>query len=63
MIGAFSDSDFNGGGTDNRGFKLSFTYELSSHSNVVLTHYQAQRGINSTERDYKAQQLDFSLMF
>lgn len=63
VIGAFSDSDFNGGGTDNRGFKLSFTYELSSHSNVVLTHYQAQRGINSTERDYKAQQLDFSLMF
>lgn len=63
VLGAFSDSDFNGGGTDNRGMKLSASYQLSDYSNVVFTHYQAQRGIDSVERDYKAQQLDFSLMF
>ncbi len=63
VVGAFTDSDMNGGGTDNSGIKVSASYQLSDYSNVVFTHFQAKRGIDSVERDYKAQQLDFSLQF
>jgi hypothetical protein len=63
LIGAFTDSDFNGGGTDNEGTKISLSYALSDRSNVVLTDYRGTRGLDSTRRDYNAQHLDLSLQF
>ncbi len=63
VIGAFTDSDFNGGGADNRGTKISLSYALSERTAVVLTDYRATRGIDSTNRDFNAQQLDFTLQF
>lgn len=63
MIGAFTDSDTNGGGTDNRGTKVSLAYQLSDRTNVVLTDYRGTRGMDSTPRDFNAQLLDFSMQF
>lgn len=63
VVAAFTDSDFSGGGTDNRGTKVSLSYQLSDRSNVVFTDYRATRGIDSVQRDFMAQQLDLSLNF
>lgn len=63
VIGAFTDSDFNGGGTDNKGTKISASYFLSDNSSLVFTDYRAKRGVDSVPREYSAQQLDFSLQF
>lgn len=63
VVGAFTDSDFNGGGTDNRGEKIGFSYKLSGHSSFVLTSYRGERGIDSVQRIYEATQADFNLTF
>lgn len=63
VVGAFTDSDFNGGGTDNRGTKYNVSYQLSDASAVALTDFEASRGIDSVARDYYARHLDFSLQF
>ncbi|CAN5716528.1 hypothetical protein BH10BDE1_BH10BDE1_03770 [soil metagenome] len=63
VIGGFTDSDFNGGGTDNRGTKYSVSYALSDFSSMAFTDYEATRGIDSVARDYYARHLDFSLQF
>jgi hypothetical protein len=63
VVGAFTDSDLNGGGTDNRGTKYNISYRLSDASAVALSLYEATRGIDSVARDYYARHLDFSLQF
>lgn len=63
VVGAFTDSDTNGGGSDNRGTRVSLAYQLSDQTMVSLTDYRAKRGIDSTEREYQLQQLDFVLNF
>ncbi len=63
IVGAFTDSDFNGGGTDNRGYKINLSYQLSDSSSIGFSDYHATRGIDSVSRDYAAQHLDFSLQF
>ncbi|MFN7727933.1 MAG: putative porin [Bdellovibrio sp.] len=63
VVGAFTDSDTNGGGTDNKGTRLSLSYQLSDNSQVGYNQYQAKRGVNSTERDFRSSQLDFIASF
>lgn len=63
VVGAFTDSDMNGGGTDNRGTKISLAYQMSNYSTVTLTDYRGTRGMDSVSRPYVAQHLDFSLQF
>jgi hypothetical protein len=63
VFSAFTDSDANGGGTDNKGTRFSASYFLSPHSQVTYTQFLANRGIDSVERKFAASQLDFSLSF
>jgi hypothetical protein len=63
MVSNFTDSDMNGGGTDNRGTKISLSYQLSDRTSVVLTDYRGTRGMDTVSRDFEMQHLDFALQF
>lgn len=63
LLGAFTDSDLLGGGTDTHGGKLGLSYRVTEHAEVALTSYVGLRGAATTERDYNAHLLDFSLRF
>lgn len=63
VVGAFTDSDANGGGADNKGTRLSIAYQLSDNSLVGFNQFRATRGVNSVERDYSGSQLDFVVSF
>lgn len=63
VVGMFTDSDANGGGTDNQGQRLSLAYQFSKNSMVGINQYNAKRGIGSTERDYSLSQVDFMMNF
>lgn len=63
MIGAFTDSDSNGGGTDNEGSRITLGYEVSKNAQVQVNQFQAKRGIDTTERDYSAMQADLLVSF
>jgi hypothetical protein len=63
VVGAFTDSDTNGGGTDNKGTRLSLAYQLSDNSQVGYNQFDGKRGVNSTERNFRASQIDFVATF
>lgn len=63
VVGAFTDSDTNGGGTDNHGYRLQLSYQLSKNSNVVATQFESKRGLKTVRRDYRGTQIDFSVSF
>lgn len=63
VVGAFTDSDTNGGGTDNSGYRLAMAYQLSKNSTINATQFEADRGVKSVKRDYRATQIDFSVSF
>lgn len=63
VVGAYSDSDANGGGTDADGNRVSLGYQFSDNSSFAMNQYQAKRGISSTERDYALTQVDFMMSF
>lgn len=63
VLGAFTDGDANGGGTDNRGTRMSVGYQLGRNSQFALTDHRAKRGIDTTERDYSGTQVDFIVSF
>ncbi len=62
-VGAFTDGDSNGGGTDNRGTKINLNYQLSKKSRIDWNLYNAERGIDSVQRKFIATQLDFLVSF
>lgn len=63
MIGAFTDSDSNGGGTDNEGSRIVVGYEISKNAQVQVNQFFAKRGIDTVERDYSAMQADLLVSF
>lgn len=63
IIGAYSDSDANGGGTDADGRRITVGYQFSDNSAFAINQYNAKRGISSTERDYSLTQVDFMMNF
>lgn len=63
VVGTFTDSDTNGGGTDNRGRRWWIGAQLGKNFQTVLTTYKARRGVDSTSRDYSGTQWDFSVSF
>ena len=63
VVGAFTDSDSNGGGTDNRGTRINLNYKLSENSRVDWTIFNAERGMDSVDRKFSATQLDFLVSF
>jgi hypothetical protein len=62
-VGAFTDSDTNGGGTDGTGTRVVLGYQLTPKSQVVLNSFQAKRGKDTVTRDYSLTQLDLVASF
>lgn len=61
VIGVFTDSDFNGGGTDGEGHKFNFKYQLTKNLQAALTYF-----INETISDddnYERLQADLIFKF
>jgi len=63
VLGAFTDSDFGGGGTDVRGHKFGFTYQLAKNLQAVLTCYFNENDRSSSSRDLDYRRLTTDLKF
>ncbi len=63
VVGAFTDSDVSGGGTDTKGSRATLGYQLAKNSQVILNYYQAKRQITVNEHDYTRTDLDFIATF
>ncbi len=63
VVGAFTDSDSNGGGTDNEGYRLQIAYQISKNATFTGSQFEAERGVDTVKRDYRGTQLDFSVSF
>ena len=65
VVGAFSDSDSWGGGTDGKGHKLMAGYQISKNWSLGATYFINEVGIKdgADSKDYKRLQLDVSAKF
>ncbi len=63
VIGAFSDSDFGGGGTDNEGHRLKGKVALKDSWTAGATLYPNTIGPNGADIDYTRLQLDLVANF
>lgn len=65
VVGAFSDSDSWGGGTDGKGHKLMAGYQISKNWSLGATYFINELGIKdgASSKDYKRLQLDVSAKF
>jgi hypothetical protein len=61
VLGAFTDSDFIGGGTDGQGHTFGFKYQLAKNLQAALTYFLSER--DSTDDDYNRLQGDLILKF
>ncbi len=63
VLGAFTDSDANGGGTDNAGVRATFGWEAAKNVGFAIHHFVAKRGIDTMERDYSSTFVDLQASF
>lgn len=65
VFGAFTDSDFIGGGTNGRGHVMNFVYQVAKNVQAALTyfHNENDRGGMSRDLDYRRIQTDLILKF
>ncbi|AQT69522.1 hypothetical protein STSP2_02713 [Anaerohalosphaera lusitana] len=61
VVGAFSDSDFIGGGTNGKGHKFSFAYALAKNTTAGVTYFMNEKGDDET--DYDRLQIDLKYKF
>lgn len=61
VVGAFTDSDFIGGGTNGKGHSFGFEYGLAKNFSTGLTYLMNEKG--NAQTDYDRLQLDFQLKF
>jgi hypothetical protein len=61
VLGAFSDSDFINGGTNGKGHRFGYTYQLSKNVQGALTYFLNERG--NAETDYDRLQADLIFKF
>ena len=58
-LGLVTDSDFAGGGTDNKGHKISGKYAINDRWQLGVTYFDTQRGVDlGDNEDYKRLMLD-----
>lgn len=62
VVGAFNDSDFIGGGTNGKGHKFSFSYQLSKNAAAGVTYFVNEKVLDDP-KDYRRWQIDFSFKF
>jgi hypothetical protein len=64
VIGTFTDSDFGGGGTDNKGHVIDFAYGLRDRWTLGFRYFFTQRGADvGNERDYNRLQADINFVY
>jgi len=65
VVGAMSDSDFIGGGTDGRGHRFGFTYQVAKNVQAATTYFHDDDGTGAAGRnlDYRRLQCDLVLKF
>ncbi len=61
VVGAFSDSDFIGGGTNGKGHSFGVEYALAKNFSTGVTYLMNEKG--NAETDYNRLQVDFQLKF
>ena len=61
VVGALSDSDFIGGGTDGKGHRFGFKYQIAKNLQGGLAYFLNEFGSNNT--DYNRLQADLMLKF
>ncbi|MFT6071039.1 MAG: hypothetical protein ACJAT2_002727 [Bacteriovoracaceae bacterium] len=62
VLGAFTDSDFAGGGTDGKGHELGLSYSPSKKTKFGFSHFM-NKTLVTNGKDYQRSMLDFSLKF
>ena len=62
-VGAFTDSDTNGGGTDVDGTRLILGYQFSPKSSISINRFQATRGLDTVSRPFSLTQVDLVASF
>ena len=65
VMGAFTDRDFIGGGTDGRGHKISFGYQLAKNWKLGVNYFNNKRRLAdpAPNQDYERLQLDVEFKF
>ncbi len=64
VVGAFSNSDFGGGGTDAKGHEIGGSVMLAKTTTLAVTYITADNDLKSdTANDYSQLQLDLNLKF
>lgn len=62
VMGALTDSDFRGGGTDAKGHEFGFGYQLSKKAKFATTFFVNEVGLDSPT-DFKRLMVDFKFKF
>lgn len=63
VVGQFSDSDFAGGGTDAKGHRFGFKYQVAKNLQAGLTYFMDQLGAGEKDSKYTRLQADLELKF
>lgn len=63
VVGAFTDSDFGGGGTDTKGHRVALTYQLARNLQAVIEYFHNENDGASGGNDLDYRRLHFALQF
>lgn len=64
VIGAFTDSNFGGGGTDARGFEIGGAYQFADNAAFKIAYFANETDLEvMDQKSYKRLQLDLQLKF
>jgi hypothetical protein len=63
VLGAFSDSDFIGGGTDGKGHKVAVGVQLTKVLKGQVTYFMNEIGLEGDAKDYDRLQIDVAGKF
>lgn len=63
VLGAFTDSDFRGGGTDAKGHEIGGALQLANNTAFNASYFINKIGLDAAESDFNRLQLDLQLKF
>ena len=63
VVASFSDSDFAGGGTDNKGHVIKASLGINKQSKLSATYFSNTKGASTDETAYDRAQVDFNVKF
>ncbi len=63
VLGAWTDADYIGGGTDGKGHKLSLGVQLTKFIKGQVSYFMSEKGLDGDGKDYDRLQVDFNAKF